>query len=283
MLMDISTLEFIVSTDLDGTLLDHDTYSWSAALPAIAALQERQIPIVFNTSKTFDEARQLQRNIGIQGPLIVENGSALFLPNSFVERIPVSAASVYDEEWRVIEFGAEKSNIHTFIQEQRLLLGSVLEGYSDWSLEKICEMTGLSLEDAKLSACKKYSEPFIWSGSEQDFTTFSKNAHAANFRILKGGRFFHLQGMTDKGKPLLWLRNTLTKIMEASAPNNERVKIIALGDNFNDVQMLNVADYPICVKSPVSDYPKLNTSAKIIYTSSYGPEGWNAALSEMFL
>ena len=45
----------IVFTDLDGTLLDHHTYDYSPALPALAKLQEKQIPLVFCTSKTAAE------------------------------------------------------------------------------------------------------------------------------------------------------------------------------------------------------------------------------------
>ena len=33
----------IFFSDLDGTLLDHDTYSWDAARPALALMKERGI------------------------------------------------------------------------------------------------------------------------------------------------------------------------------------------------------------------------------------------------
>ena len=45
----LSTLPLLVSTDLDGTLLDHHTYEWQPALPAISALQAFSVPIVMNT------------------------------------------------------------------------------------------------------------------------------------------------------------------------------------------------------------------------------------------
>ncbi|MDP2876998.1 MAG: HAD-IIB family hydrolase, partial [Holophaga sp.] len=64
----------ILFTDLDGTLLDESTYAFEPALPAIRALQERGIPIVFCTSKTFAETVALQEVLGITDPFIVENG-----------------------------------------------------------------------------------------------------------------------------------------------------------------------------------------------------------------
>ena len=40
--------ELLVFTDLDGTLLDHDTYSFEAALPCINLLKNNDIPIIIN-------------------------------------------------------------------------------------------------------------------------------------------------------------------------------------------------------------------------------------------
>ncbi|HHJ53507.1 MAG TPA: HAD-IIB family hydrolase, partial [Caldithrix abyssi] len=67
---------WVVFTDLDGTLLDAQTYSYLPALEAIQLLKEKHIPLIFCTSKTFSEARALQQQMGISDPFIVENGSA---------------------------------------------------------------------------------------------------------------------------------------------------------------------------------------------------------------
>lgn len=70
-------MSFWISTDLDGTLLDHHDYSFQAAEEAVLKCKKLGIPIILNTSKTLAETRKIQNNIGIAGPLIVENGSAL--------------------------------------------------------------------------------------------------------------------------------------------------------------------------------------------------------------
>jgi len=54
--------------------------------------------------------------------------------------------------------------------------------------------------------------------------------------------------------------------------------LICLGDNHNDVDMLNIADFPVCVRSPIADYPNLSTQKEIIRTTLYGPEGWANAI-----
>jgi len=42
--------------------------------------------------------------------------------------------------------------------------------------------------------------------------------------------------------------------------------------------MLNIADIPVCVRSPVADYPLLSTDKDIIYTKGFGPVGWSEAV-----
>ena len=45
----------VVFTDLDGTLMDHDSYDVAPAKPALDALAARSIPVVPVTSKTRAE------------------------------------------------------------------------------------------------------------------------------------------------------------------------------------------------------------------------------------
>lgn len=267
-------IKAIVSTDLDGTLLDHHTYDWKAALPAIQALGEQNIPIVFNTSKTFEEAIKLQKAVGIEGPVIVENGSALAIPESCISEYPkIEALPTFKKDgFTLAVFGEKRENILKFIAQQLEEFPGVIEGYHHWSIEDICKHTGLSKEDAELSSAKQFSEPFHWHGTEDQLNIIQSRAEEMQLKILKGGRFYHLQGNTTKATPLLWLKKTLSE-------NNQSPYLICLGDNHNDIAMLNVADYPVCVKSPTSDYPPIESNPNTILTNGLGPIGWNEAIS----
>jgi phosphoglycolate phosphatase-like HAD superfamily hydrolase len=57
----------IVFSDLDGTLLDHETYLFDAAQPALNALKARDIPLILASSKTRAEMNALHRKWGLQG------------------------------------------------------------------------------------------------------------------------------------------------------------------------------------------------------------------------
>lgn len=64
----------LVFTDLDGTLLDHHTYSWQPARPALERLDGLKIPLILCSSKTSPEMLGLRAELGNRHPFIVENG-----------------------------------------------------------------------------------------------------------------------------------------------------------------------------------------------------------------
>ena len=76
-------LNAVIFTDLDGTLLDRQTYSWEQAASAINWVKERRIPLVFCSSKTRVEQEVIQAELNIAEPFIVENGSAIFFPEGY--------------------------------------------------------------------------------------------------------------------------------------------------------------------------------------------------------
>ena len=71
---------FVVFTDLDGSLLDGETYSFESATQALKALRMRNIPLILVSSKTRAEMEPLRRRLNHRDPFIVENGAAVFVP-----------------------------------------------------------------------------------------------------------------------------------------------------------------------------------------------------------
>jgi len=283
-------MKYLISTDLDGTLLDHYSYSWLAAEEALSVCYNQQIPVILNTSKTLSEVRELQTLMKIQAPMIVENGSALVLPLvslgaelnlNYLNNLNVELD--VDNGDRQIIFGAARSDLLKFIDQVREKFDWKFAGFNDWSVEQIAEYTGLEISAAQKASEKKYSEPFVWHDSESALTEFSKLVTENGFQLLRGGRFMHLQGVTNKGVPIKWLQKnihglypSLKKLSGISA-----LELICLGDNHNDVDMLNIADFPVCVRSPVADFPTLDTKENIIFTKDKGPKGWNQAVLDI--
>jgi mannosyl-3-phosphoglycerate phosphatase len=93
----------VVFTDLDGTLLDHNTYSWDAARPAIERLKLCEIPLVLVTSKTRAEVELWRNQLGNHHPFVIENGAATFIPRDYFP-FPV-LGSEERGDYVVLEFG----------------------------------------------------------------------------------------------------------------------------------------------------------------------------------
>ena len=76
--------KYIIITDLDGTLLDHNTYKFDEAMRALQLIKEQQIPIILSSSKTKVEMIGYQKTMGIdEFPFVVENGSAIYTKNNY--------------------------------------------------------------------------------------------------------------------------------------------------------------------------------------------------------
>jgi len=73
----------IIFTDLDGTLLDSDTYSYEKAKIALQLLKKRRIPLIFCTSKTRAEIEFWRDEVGNYDPFISENGGGIFIPKDY--------------------------------------------------------------------------------------------------------------------------------------------------------------------------------------------------------
>jgi mannosyl-3-phosphoglycerate phosphatase len=252
--------ELIVVTDLDATLLDHQTYSFSAAQPAISRLQALHIPLILNSSKTTLEMLQIREILNNKHPFIVENGSAVIFPggNKFKEH----------------SLGMNRAEILAIIHNLREQYAFDFIGFADMDHEKLMTCTGLSKESATLALQRQFTEPLLWLDSEQQFSLFADKLKRAGLGLIKGGRFWHVSGTADKGKALNYLRDYYQK-QTGLAPI-----ILALGDSENDLAMLKAADYAVLVKSPVRDFPELDHK-NLRKTNKIGPLGWNKAVLEV--
>ena len=98
----------LVVTDLDGTLLDHDSYSHEAAQGALSLLEQLRIPVVFATSKTRAEVLALREELGNTDPFIAENGAAVLIPRRYFESMPEGCRE-HDGYW-LREFAPPRSH-----------------------------------------------------------------------------------------------------------------------------------------------------------------------------
>ena len=68
-------MKTLIFTDLDGTFLNHSDYSFEDSKEALEKISQKNIPLIFTTSKTKVEVELLQKKVGIKEPFIIENVS----------------------------------------------------------------------------------------------------------------------------------------------------------------------------------------------------------------
>jgi mannosyl-3-phosphoglycerate phosphatase len=147
----------LVITDLDGTLLDHTTYAFAAARPALDALDARAVPLVIATSKTRPEVEEVAAAIGGHPILIVENGGAVLMPA--VHALHADAAC--GREDTVIELGVARSGLVRQLAEIAAETGARIRGFAQLSIAEIGRLTGLPPQGARLARERQYDEPFL--------------------------------------------------------------------------------------------------------------------------
>ena len=157
-----------VFTDLDGTLLDHHSYRFDAALPALAELRARDIPVIIASSKTAAEIRPLQRQLTLDAPFICENGAAVHLPDG-------------QGNWATEDFAPRHERVLAVLHDLRAQ-GFHFAGFSDWGVEGIAARTGLSHEQAALAAQREYSEPLLWQDTQERKADFQAALEEAGCR-----------------------------------------------------------------------------------------------------
>jgi mannosyl-3-phosphoglycerate phosphatase len=259
----------VVFTDLDGTLLDHDTYDWSPARPALETLALREAQLVIASSKTRAEIEALRARLGVPGPFISENGGALFVPVGAPPAIVPGAREQGGQ--RVVAFGARRETLRAALRALAAEVGVGLRGFGDMTVEEIARRTGLSLEDAALAARREYDEPFVLEraatpGQEERLLAA---ARARGLRVTRGGRFHHLIGASDKGR-------AARALLEAWARSGRAVTSLALGDGPNDLELLEVADHAAVVARPDGSHDASLREGlpRAMFTRAAGPAGF---------
>jgi mannosyl-3-phosphoglycerate phosphatase len=283
-------LKIIIFTDLDGTLLDHETYSFEKAKPALEKARETETPVVFVTSKTFAEVEAIQKKMDLWGkePFIVENGGALFIPEGLFEvrSEKLEGRKIVEEGdfWKV-EFGRPYQEVRRVLKEAAKEAGLKVRGIGDMTAEEFSADCGLPLEDAKRAKQRMYQEGFKILVPPEQQKQAQERIKAAiekrGFHMSIGGRYCQISGERAKVKAVEILTNLFRK-------KYGEIVTIGLGDAQADLEFIELCDQGYLIRNPnlpsgaLAELGKA-VSDKIHRTEEEGPEGWNkVVLNQLF-
>lgn len=269
----------MIFTDLDGTLLDHNSYSFAAAMPALRRIAALQIPLIINSSKTAAEIIVIQQQLGICQPFISENGCGVYLP------IGLAVGQDKEIQWQCQPFSKSRAEVLSALSQLRDKHGYQFTGFADGDEQGIAALTGLDADAARRAGMRDFSEPIKWQDSESAKTEFLAQLHKCGFNAQEGGRFLCIMGSDsiDKGRSMAWLLNHYhaSQLPLQEQDNGASILTIALGDSPNDQTMLNEADIAVIIRSARSDSIRVDKPVTVIRTQLAGPEGWQLAMDQI--
>lgn len=265
-----TTRKLVIFTDLDGTLLDRNTYSFEPAQSALHLIRQRDIPLVLVSSKTRAEMEFYRRKLENAHPFISENGGAVFIPKDYF-----SFQFPYDREtdwFFVLELGIFYPQIIDVLDRVKKETGILIKGFFDLTEEEISSLCDLDIKEALLAKKREYDEPFIIEGNEEDVELVKKKIEEKGMNYAWGGRFHHILGKNDKGKAVQILKEFY---------ENQFFSIftVGVGDGLNDLPMLSVVDRPVFLKEEDSVSSEvLSPIQNFMIINDTGPKAWNEVI-----
>ncbi len=251
----------LIATDLDGTLLNSNSEIPELNLRYIKKALEHGIKIAICSGRSFLSLEKFEQKLGlcVKGSYgIGFNGAMIYdaytreivkevkMKNDFAMKI-VEKLKQFPEDIDVLMY--ESKNMFAEKTDGRILEYSKLSGVVINRVESLCDVKKdiskvlVKSEPETLAKLEKYMNFFIFNGEKCNMF-FSHNT------LLE---FTHLNA--TKGQALCYLANYL---------NIDIKDVIAVGDNFNDISMIECAGLGVAVKNAehnIKKYAKYITNA----------------------
>lgn len=261
----------VVFTDLDGTLLEHSTYPFDEAQPALDLLKGRGIPLAICTSKTRSEVERWRSLLGNDDPFIIENGGAVFVRENYFDfAVP---GAILRDGYLMLQLGTPYADLVESLRGAAEESRCRVRGFSQMTVAEVSEHCQMSLEHAALAKVREFDEPFVLLEEEKESDLLAAIERRGR-RWTRGGRFYHILGDNDKAAAVRLLLDLYRAV-------ERHVRAVGLGDGLNDAPFLNVVDLPILIRTPWLDRLQALVP-RGRPTDSPGPRGWNQAILNLY-
>jgi mannosyl-3-phosphoglycerate phosphatase len=260
----------LFATNLDGCLLDPDTYRYDGAREALAALRRERIPLVLASGKTRAEMTPLAEELGIEAPMIVENGGAVLV------RVRGSGGgSARRRRFRrfvTLELGRRREFVMRELERIARETGAHLRGFFGMTPKEVSALTGLPHPAARRALKREYDEPFVLE-DESLAPAIAKVAARSGLRLVRGRHFFHLVAHNDLGLAWRHLLSFLTR-------GGRELLTVGLGSSAHDRTLLQAVDRPIVMPRQDGSFdPELAQALPNAECAPEpGPSGWSRAV-----
>jgi mannosyl-3-phosphoglycerate phosphatase len=240
-------------------------------------LKRLRVPVVCCSSKTSREIRAARLRLGLSYPFISENGAAVFLPENRFGNLKGRLEE--QDGFKVRVLGESSRKIRTVLESVREEMKIGITGFSDMEISTIKSLCNFrTTREAQAAAEREYSEPFVFpkNTSEKKISEVLRRFEKHGLRVIRGKRFFHLVGKSDKGKAVEYLRDAYRRIGDSKSTT------MGIGDSRNDIEMLLSVDIPVLVMGNNRRYNRdVKAAVDPILAGAPGPEGWQRAIDRL--
>ena len=125
---------------------------------------------------------------------------------------------------------------------------------------------GLHNNHLKNALNRKYTIPFLFEGDKKEKNRLFNLLRSSSLTMQEGGRVLNLGDNTDKVK-------SMNQVLKIYKKVESKIKVITVGDNFNDLDMLRNCDIPCLVFNDQFKQDQINID-NLIVSNKPSPEGW---------
>lgn len=261
----------VIFTDLDGTLLDRQTYSYQKAEPALDLIKKRGIPLIFCSAKTRAEQEVYRKKLDLHDPFIVEDGGAVFVGNDYFPFQLKHDRSI--DDYRVIEIGTSYTKIREILPEVAAETGLTLKGYGDMNINEVVACTGLEADAAVRAMAREYEETLVTKLRPGEAERLRAALARRGLTLSHGGRFYGVMGSNDKGKAVSLLTDLYRR-------QHDPIWTVGIGDSQNDTPLLSAVDFPVLVQKANGDWENIKIP-RLRRVEGIGSIGWNRFVLEL--
>ncbi|MEP7382928.1 MAG: HAD hydrolase family protein [Gemmatimonadota bacterium] len=243
----------LLFSDVDGTLLGADgQYAMSAAELASAA---PRLDIVLASSRTVLELSRNQRDLGIAGPVVAENGAVMAWPAAAALSDVGALETIDARSWQVVLIGASAEPLRRVVREAAQQLGTEYIDQAD-------------VEPMLGRRCSVLLRPV----PGRDFGSLAglvTTLRERGLSVASGGSWLAVTGGADKGDGVravlaCWLRL-----------GHRHAVVAAAGDADNDRALLLAADRRFVIARPDGSWhPALCALPGVECVPTTGVAGW---------
>ncbi|GAB4210585.1 MAG: hypothetical protein OHK0012_01230 [Synechococcales cyanobacterium] len=259
-----------------SSLVDLLRLSFGAVRPALRALERRSIPLILWSGRTLGEILATNEPWFGQQPLVVEGGSALYVPEDYFP------SSVFDSHWQpangfhVYVCGVRREALKPVLQHLRHRLQADLVCFSDWTAAELAIMLGIPIEAAEQAQQRQFSEVFQYQGDPDHLRQALLDAPVLTFPV-------QVEALPAPLPAHHWLltahnQRAIPTLLQCYQQHVGAVVSLGIGWHPQDLGFLPWMDQAVILPSPQEAVLWQQPGSRWTKGDLPAPEGWNEAV-----